>query len=83
MPTEEKRSVESPENETEGKGARDSFVESVRTSTSLVRRRLKSAQVKISGTVGGPDLQHGGGCALGGGVPTRRWCARWRNGSGP
>lgn len=48
VPTEEKRSVESPENETEGKGARDSFVESVRTSTSLVRRRLKSAQVKIS-----------------------------------
>ena len=40
--------MESPENETEGKGARDSFVESVRTSTSLVRRRLKSAQVKIS-----------------------------------
>ena len=46
VPTEEKRSVEGPENETEAKGARDSFVESVRTSTSLVRRRLKSAKVK-------------------------------------
>lgn len=46
--TEEKRSVESPENEIEAKGARDSFVESVRTSTSLVRRRLKSAKVKVS-----------------------------------
>ena len=47
VPTEEKRSVEGPENETEAKGARDSFVESVRTSTSLVRRRLKSAKVKM------------------------------------
>ena len=46
--TEEKRNVESPENEIEAKGARDSFVESVRTSTSLVRRRLKSARVKVS-----------------------------------
>ena len=46
VPTEEKRSVSDPENETEAKGARDSFVESVRTSTSLVRRRLKSAKVK-------------------------------------
>ncbi len=45
--TEEKRGVEGPENETENKGARDSFVESVRTCTSLVRRRLKSAKVKI------------------------------------
>lgn len=46
--TEEKRGIGGPENETEGKGSRDSFVESVRTGTSLVRRRLKSAQVKIS-----------------------------------
>lgn len=46
VPTEEKRTVAEPENETEGKGARDSFVESVRTSTSLVRRRLKTAKVK-------------------------------------
>ena len=48
VPTEEKRSVESPENETELKGAQDSFVESVRTSGSLVRRRLKSARLKLS-----------------------------------
>lgn len=46
--TEEKRSVEGPENETEAKGSRESFVESVRTSTSLVRRRLKSATLKVS-----------------------------------
>ncbi len=36
--TEEKRSVSNPENEPDVKGARDSFVESVRTNTSLVRR---------------------------------------------
>ncbi|MCD7945535.1 MAG: spore germination protein [Clostridiales bacterium] len=45
--TEEKRSVSEPENETEMKGARDSFVESVRTNTSLVRRRLRSPHLKI------------------------------------
>ena len=48
VPTEEKRAVESPENETELKGAQDSFVESARTSASLVRRRLKSAKVKLT-----------------------------------
>ena len=48
VPTEEKRGVESPENETELKGAQDSFVESVRTSGSLVRRRLKTARLKLS-----------------------------------
>ena len=48
VPTEEKRAVESPENETELKGAQDSFVESLRTSTSLVRRRLKSPRLKLS-----------------------------------
>ena len=37
--TEEKRSVSDPENEPDVKGARDSFVESVRTNTSLVRRQ--------------------------------------------
>ncbi|MCD7760724.1 MAG: spore germination protein, partial [Clostridiales bacterium] len=45
--TEEKRSVSEPENETEMKGARDSFVESVRTNTSLIRRRLRSPHLKI------------------------------------
>lgn len=45
--TEEKRSVSSPENEPDVKGARDSFVESVRTNTSLVRRRLRSPELKV------------------------------------
>lgn len=45
--TEEKRAVSPPENESEGKGAKDAFVESVRTNTSLVRRRLRSARLKV------------------------------------
>ena len=45
--TEEKRSVSTPENEPDVKGARDSFVESVRTNTSLVRRRLRSPALKV------------------------------------
>ncbi len=45
--TEEKRSVSNPENEPDVKGARDSFVESVRTNTSLVRRRLRSPALKV------------------------------------
>ena len=47
VPTEEKRSVGEPENEPPLKGARDSFVESVRTNTSLVRRRLRAPELKI------------------------------------
>ncbi len=46
--TEEKRSVSDPENEPDVKGARDAFVESVRTNTSLVRRRLRSPGLKIA-----------------------------------
>ena len=46
--TEEKRSVGEPENEPAIKGARDSFVESVRTNTSLVRRRLRAPELKIA-----------------------------------
>lgn len=46
--TEEKRSVGEPENEPAMKGARDSFVESVRTNTSLVRRRLRAPELKIT-----------------------------------
>lgn len=46
--TEEKRSVGEPENEPPLKGARDSFVESVRTNTSLVRRRLRAPELKIA-----------------------------------
>lgn len=45
--TEEKRSVSSPENEPDVKGARDSFVESLRTNTSLVRRRFRTPELKI------------------------------------
>ena len=45
--TEEKRSVSDPENEPDVKGARDSFVESVRTNTSLVRRRFRAPELKI------------------------------------
>lgn len=45
--TEEKRSVSQPENEPDVKGARDSFVESVRTNTSLVRRRLRAPTLKV------------------------------------
>lgn len=45
--TEEKRSVSPPDNEPDVKGARDSFVESVRTNTSLVRRRLRDPSLKV------------------------------------
>jgi spore germination protein KA len=45
--TEEKRSVSDPENEPAIKGAKDSFVESLRTNTSLVRRRLRAPTLKI------------------------------------
>lgn len=45
--TEEKRSVSAPENEPDVKGAKDAFVESVRTNTSLVRRRLRAPELKI------------------------------------
>ena len=45
--TEEKRSVSEPENENSVKGGRDSFVESMRTNTSLVRRRLRAPELRI------------------------------------
>lgn len=51
--TEEKRSVSAPENEPSLKGAKDSFVESVRTNTSLVRRRLRAPELKIFETIVG------------------------------
>lgn len=47
VPTEEKRSVSPSDNEPMLKGARDSFVESVRTNTSLVRRRIRTPNLKI------------------------------------
>lgn len=45
--TEEKRSITPPANEPTLKGARDCFVESLRTNTSLVRRRLRAPELKI------------------------------------
>ena len=47
VPTEEKRSISDPSNEPSIKGAKDSFVESIRTNTSLVRRRLRAPELKI------------------------------------
>lgn len=45
--TEEKRSVSDPEDEPAVKGAKDSFVESLRTNTSLVRRRLRAPELRV------------------------------------
>ena len=46
--TEEKRSVGEPDNEPSVKGARDSFVETVRTNTAMVRRRLRAPELRIA-----------------------------------
>ena len=45
--TEEKRGIGDPENEVSVKGARDSFVENLRTNTSLTRRHLKAPELRI------------------------------------
>ena len=45
--TEEKRTILEPSNEPALKGSRESFVESVRTNTSLVRRRLRAPELRI------------------------------------
>ena len=45
--TEEKRSISAPSNETVLKGARDAFVESLRTNTSIVRRHIKAPELRI------------------------------------
>lgn len=47
VPSEEKRGVESPLNENEPKGARDSFVESIRTNSALLRRRLRDPMLRL------------------------------------
>lgn len=47
VPTEEKRSISPSENEPVIKGMRESFVESVRTNTSIIRRHLKTPSLKI------------------------------------
>ena len=51
--TEEKRSIGDPENEVSIKGARDSFVENLRTNTSLTRRHLRCPELRISEQVVG------------------------------
>lgn len=43
----EKRSITEPSGETSIKGSRDSFVETLRTNTSTVRRKIKSHNLKI------------------------------------
>lgn len=53
VPTEEKRSISPPENEPAIRGGKDSFVESIRTNTSLVRRRLRLPSLKIQEQVVG------------------------------
>ena len=46
--SEEKRAVSQPDNESEAKAAKDSFVESLTTNIALVRRRLRSPFLKVS-----------------------------------
>jgi spore germination protein len=49
----EKRSIGEPETETVVRGPREGFVESLRTNTSLIRRRLKTPKLKMkSMTIG-------------------------------
>ena len=48
VPTEEKRAVGEPDNEPALKGSRESFVESIRTNTAMVRRHLKAPCLKIA-----------------------------------
>ena len=45
--SEEKRSIGQPENEPSIKGARDSFVESLRTNTAMVRRRIRVPELRL------------------------------------
>lgn len=51
--SEEKRAVSQPDNESEAKGAKDSFVESVVTNTGLIRRRLRSPALRVGRQVVG------------------------------
>ncbi|MCQ2442860.1 MAG: spore germination protein [Oscillospiraceae bacterium] len=45
--TEEKRGISPPENEVADKGSKDSFVESLRTNTSLTRRHLRTPHLRV------------------------------------
>ena len=48
VPTEEKRSIGQPDNEPALKGSRESFVESVRTNTAMLRRHLRAPELRIA-----------------------------------
>ena len=66
--TEEKRSVGEPENEPALKGVRESFVESIRTNTAMVRRHLKAPELKrwtCSIWTASPTRTRWSGCAGG------------------
>ena len=72
--TEEKRSVGEPENEHALKGVRDSFVESVRTNTAMVRRHLKAPELKIREHIVGRRSRTRWTCSIWMASPTRtRW----------
>lgn len=51
--TGEKRSISSPELENTAKGSKDAFVETIRTNTSLVRRHLRTPDLRIYETTVG------------------------------
>ncbi len=51
--TSEKRSLSAPEVENTVKGAKDAFVETVRSNTSLVRRHLRAPELRLSETIVG------------------------------
>ncbi len=51
--TEEKRGIGTPEDEVAVKGPKDSFVENLRTNTSLVRRHLKAPELRVKEQVVG------------------------------
>ncbi len=57
LATEEKRSIEKPEVESSVKGAKDSFVESLRTNTSLVRRRMRTPFLRVEEQIVGRQSQ--------------------------
>ncbi len=57
LATEEKRSINKPEVESSVKGAKDSFVESLRTNTSLVRRRLRTPFLRVEEQIVGRQSQ--------------------------
>ena len=46
--TSEKRSISAPDLENTAKGAKDAFVETVRTNTSLLRRHLRTPKLRLS-----------------------------------